>query len=73
MENTIRNFVKQTKLTQAIVDLLARKFVQCDGIYASKCAIEDLCGVALILFAFLSSIRPHFTFLLYATLLDRAY
>ena len=29
------------------MDLLARKFVQCDGIYASKCAIEDLCGVAL--------------------------
>ena len=25
------------------------KFVQCDGFYASKCAVTDLCGVALII------------------------
>lgn len=28
-------------------DLLAMKFVRCDGIYASKCAVADLCGIAL--------------------------
>ena len=32
------------------MDLLARKFVQCDGIYASKCAIKDPGGVALSIF-----------------------
>ena len=43
----VRNFVKQTKLTKAIVDLLAREFVQFGGIYANKCAVTDLCDVAL--------------------------
>ncbi len=28
-------------------DLLARDFVQYDGICASKCAVTNLCGIAL--------------------------
>ena len=43
----VRNFVKQTKFTKAIVDLLARKFVQFGVINASKCAVTDLCDIAL--------------------------
>ena len=45
----VRNFVKQTKLTQAIINLLVRKFVQYDEFYASKRAVKDLCGVAFIM------------------------
>ena len=36
----IANFVKQTKLKQAIVDLLPMKFVQCDEKDASSCVIK---------------------------------
>ena len=36
------------KIPRAIVDLLARDFVRLDGIYASKCAVTNLCGIALI-------------------------